>query len=75
MNMITENIFNTIKVSQLMEEAAQQPDPKYLYDRLILEGELTAIFGDTNSGKSVFAVQIADSISQIVPTLYVDLEM
>lgn len=70
-----EQILNVKKVNQLMEEAAKKPDPKYLYDRLILEGEITTIFGDTNCGKSILAVQIANEISKTMPILYADLEM
>lgn len=68
-------MFSIMNVNALMEKAASQPVPAYLYDKLILEGESTTIFGDTNSGKSVLAVQIANEISKTRRTLYLDLEM
>ncbi|OSZ79639.1 LuxR family transcriptional regulator [Chitinophagaceae bacterium IBVUCB1] len=48
-------------------EASLRPIPQMLYDELWYEGELCILFADTNTGKSILAVQIADSISRGVP--------
>jgi len=50
-----------------MEDAKKRPRPKMLFSELWHEGELCILFADTNVGKSIKAVQIADSISRGVP--------
>ena len=46
-----------------IEEAKSRPAPRMLFDSLWFEGELCILFADTNLGKSILAVQIADAIS------------
>lgn len=56
-----------LKVKQAnkwMKEAADRPVPRMLFDGFWFENELCILFADTNLGKSVLAVQIADSISR-----------
>ena len=48
---------------QCLEEASRQPAPKMLFDELWFENELCIFFADTNVGKSILAVQIADAIA------------
>ncbi|MBS1625105.1 MAG: AAA family ATPase [Bacteroidetes bacterium] len=67
--------------------AARKAPVKQLFGELWHEGELCILFADTNIGKSILAVQIADSISRGVaipgfglevkaqPVLYFDFEM
>lgn len=50
-----------------MYEASLRPIPQMLFDELWYEGELCILFADTNTGKSILAVQIADSISRGMP--------
>ncbi|WP_417196986.1 AAA family ATPase [Bizionia sp.] len=50
--------------NQWINEARLRPIPKLLYDRFWFEGELCILFADTNVGKSILAVQIANSISK-----------
>jgi len=64
-----------------------KPVPKRLFGNLWLEGELCMLFADTNLGKSILAVQLADSLTsgqQIggfemetkpSPVLYIDFEL
>ncbi len=52
---------------QWMDSARSRPTPKMLFGVLWYEGELCILFSDTNMGKSVVAVQIADSISKGEP--------
>lgn len=44
--------------------ASKREIPKKLFDVLWYEGELCILFADTNLGKSILAVQIAESISK-----------
>ncbi|OHT45622.1 AAA family ATPase [Flavobacterium tructae] len=78
----------TIKTgNEWMEEAKNKPVPKKLFGEFWFEGELCILFADSNVGKSILAVQIADSISknkEITPfkldaekqaVLYLDFEL
>ena len=51
-------------VNKWLREAVKKPRAKMLFDRFWYEGELCILFADTNTGKSVLAVQIGDSISK-----------
>lgn len=53
--------------NSFIREASLKPIPKMLFSELWVEGELCVLFADTNVGKSILAVQIADSISKGVP--------
>ncbi|MCW3123919.1 MAG: hypothetical protein JWQ38_3411 [Flavipsychrobacter sp.] len=50
-----------------MEHSMGLPAPAMLFSEFWHEGELCILFADTNLGKSILAVQIADSISRGVP--------
>ena len=66
----------TIKTAnQTVEDAAMRPDPDQLYHELWYEGEVCCLFADSNLGKSIYAVQMADEISQTRNVLYVDSEL
>ncbi|REG94158.1 AAA family ATPase [Flavobacterium aquicola] len=78
----------TIKTgNEWIEEAKNKPVPKMLFGEFWFEGELCILFADSNVGKSILAVQIADSISknkEITPfkleakkqaVLYLDFEL
>lgn len=47
--------------NQWLHEASVRPIPRMLFDELWFEGELCILFADTNVGKSILAVQIADA--------------
>ncbi len=47
-----------------IQAAARRPIPQMLFGKLWFEGEICILFADTNLGKSILAVQIADSISR-----------
>lgn len=61
--------------NRTLEDAARRPDPEQLYLELWYEGEVCCLFADSNLGKSIFAVQMADTISQTRRVLYVDCEL
>ncbi|NVN96885.1 AAA family ATPase [Candidatus Nomurabacteria bacterium] len=46
-----------------INQAKIRPTPKMLFSEFWFEGELCILFADTNTGKSILAVQIANSIS------------
>lgn len=50
-----------------LRSAAGKAAPNMLFDSFWFERELCILFADTNTGKSVLAVQIADSISRGIP--------
>lgn len=73
---VTEIGMLTIKsANRTVEDAAKRPDPEMLYRELWFEGEVCCLFADSNLGKSIFAVQMADEISRKRNVLYVDCEL
>lgn len=50
--------------AEWMEAAAALPRPRPLWGPLWFEGETTILFSETNAGKSVAAVQVADAIAR-----------
>ena len=81
------NMFIMKTANQWIEEAKQRPVPRMLFSEFWYQGELCILFADTNTGKSILAVQIADSISRGVavpgyrleaaaqPVIYLDFEL
>lgn len=57
-----------------IEYAKTLPDPEMLFDSFWYEGELCFFFSDTGSGKTILAVQIAQSIATGVP-IHEDIKM
>ncbi len=57
-------LFKVKPANEWIDEAKNRPVPRMLFDCLWYEGELCILFADTNLGKSILAVQIADSISK-----------
>lgn len=58
-----------------VDDALNMPDPVDLFHGLLYEGEVACLFADSNAGKSIFAVQMADYISRYRKVLYVDCEL
>lgn len=61
--------------NRTVEDASKRPDPEQLYLELWYEGEVCCLFSDSNLGKSIFAVQMADEISRTRRVIYVDCEL
>src|ERR1700743_2381656 len=57
-------LLRTKKASEWMKLEYGKPEPKMLFDSFWAEGELCILFADTNLGKSILAVQIANSVSK-----------
>lgn len=74
---IPENIgmLSIKSANRTLMEAKQRPDPKPLWLSLWYEGEVCCLFADSNVGKSIYAVQIAESIAQTQKVLYFDFEL
>lgn len=56
-------------------EAKQRPNPQPLWLSLWYEGEICCLFSDSNLGKSIYAVQIGESIAKTQAVLYFDFEL
>ena len=81
------SIFKTMTTNEWIEYAKTNPIPRRLFGDLWYEHEMCILFSDTNLGKSILAVQIANSLSKglstaclvnEVPTqkvLYLDFEL
>jgi len=50
--------------NECIQKAKSQPIPLKLCGNLWFEGEVAILFADTNVGKSIYAVQVADNISR-----------
>ena len=61
--------------NQTIEDASKRPDPEQLYLELWYEGEVCCLFADSNLGKSIFAVQMAEEIARTAKVLYLDCEL
>lgn len=70
----------------LLQSYAEQKQARQIFGRYIYEGELSILFGDSNSGKSILANDIAFFVSggghewegmesPLLPALYIDMEM
>lgn len=72
-------IFTAKSANQTITDAAELGLPKELWSQYWLEGEVCCLYADTNLGKSVLAVQIADHVSRMIPidesVLYYDFEL
>jgi ABC-type dipeptide/oligopeptide/nickel transport system ATPase component len=57
--------FFTIKTAkQTIIESQKKKMPRRIFGRIWAEGELCILYGDSNCGKSILAVQIADAITK-----------
>lgn len=82
-----QNLFKIKKANEWIDLAKATPTPKMLFSEFWHEGEICILFASSNLGKSILAVQIANSISSgeaIVgfkleaekqPVLYFDFEL
>ena len=61
--------------NQTVEDARKRPDPVSLWRNLWYEGEVCCLFADSNLGKSILAVQMADEIARTRRVLYIDCEL
>jgi len=81
------NFYVVKTANDWLRQSKNRPVPKMLFGEFWLEGELGVLFADTGKGKSLLAVQIAESIARGAPiaplqmtapaqsVLYLDLEL
>jgi len=58
-----QSLFTIKTANKWIEQARQRPAPKTLFGEFWFEGEICILFADTNVGKSILAVQIAEAIA------------
>ena len=58
------NLFTLCTGNRWMELGERQPEAKMLFGEFWYEHEICLLFANTNTGKSVLAVQIADAIAR-----------
>ena len=58
------DLFNIRRVNECIASAKVKPMPRMLFGEFWSEGELAILFADTGKGKSILAVQIAESIAR-----------
>lgn len=83
----TKEMFRLKPFRQTLRETEDTPRPNRLFGDFWYQGEVCILFADTNVGKSILAVQIADAISKGIgiapfaaevpaePVLYFDFEL
>ena len=59
-----DELFTIRTANRWLQEANLRPVPKMLFGKFWYEGELCILFADSNLGKSILAVQIANAISR-----------
>ena len=67
--------FSIRTANECLSDARTQPIPEKLYYSLWFENELDILFADTGAGKTIFAFQMAEYISEKRKVLYFDLEL
>ena len=68
-------MFTIKSANRTITDAALRPNPRSLYLELWYEGEVCCLFSDSNLGKSIYAVQMADQIASTRCVLLVDCEL
>ncbi|MBT6120775.1 AAA family ATPase [bacterium] len=66
----SQSFFSTKTAADWIEIAKLKPIPQQLCGTLWFEGEICILFADTNLGKSILAVNIADSITNSMDILF-----
>ena len=59
-----KGLFKVKTANDWLEQAKTTPIPEMLFGEFWHEGEISILFSDSNLGKSILSVQIADSISK-----------
>ncbi len=71
------DIFVTLTANETIEAAKTEANPRKLWKEFWFENEVCCLFADSNVGKSILAVQIANSIANSTSNkvLYYDFEL
>ncbi len=68
-------MFTIKSANETIKAAAKERDPMRLYDEFWIENEVCCLFADSNVGKSILAVQIANEVAKKQKVLYFDFEL
>jgi len=68
-------IFAAKSGNSWIEDCINMAAPIIFFFGLIVQYEITALFGPTGSGKTIFAMMIAEEIARYFKVLYIDLEL
>ena len=68
-------MFTVKTFNQVLDAAAKKGELAQLFDEFWFEGETCCLYGDSNVGKSILAVQIARNIASSRKVLYFDFEL
>ena len=71
----SKGVLTVETASETVDIALMEPDPVDLYYGLICQGENTAFYGESGSGKTIIAVQMAIKMAQNFRVLYADFEL
>ena len=64
-----QTILMDLLANEWIEQAKNFPDPKPLFGTIWHQGEVAFLFSNTGKGKSIFGVQLAESIASGVKIL------
>ena len=67
MQQLNQKMFRATSANNWIDEVKDLPTPKMLFSEFWVENEICILFADTNVGKTILAVQIANSISKGIP--------
>ena len=68
-------IFAAKSGNSWIEDCINMAAPIIFFFGLIVQYEITALFGPTGSGKTIFAMMIAEDIARFFKVMYIDLEL
>jgi len=67
MQQLNQKMFRATSANNWIDEVKDLPTPNMLFSEFWVENEICILFADTNVGKTILAVQIANSISKGIP--------
>ena len=70
-----DGLFIVKKANEALSHAKTITNPRSLWKTFWYEGEIACLFSDSNLGKSIYAVQIANEIAKTDKILYFDFEL
>lgn len=70
-----DDYFVLQSANEALEEGRNQPEPRNLWKQIWFENEILCLFADSNLGKSILAVQIAQEVAKTEKVLYFDFEL
>lgn len=71
----SKGLLSIRSANDCITDSAVEPEPDNLWRGIWMENEVCCLFADSNAGKSILAVQIADEVAQRRPVVYFDFEL